>query len=278
MKSSCNRTLTTLALALALTLGIASGVAFSQTRATDDKNGASKNPRVLPPQSSAYGHTYGEWGAIWWQWAFSFPAADVPFFQAGGPADCGAHQSGSVWFLAGSNVGTVTRSCSVPAGTALFFPLANLVDDWPCPNPDFKPAPGQSLEEFLTNDATQYLQYMTGLFATLDGANLRNLGNYVATSPLFTFTADPALAATFDPCIQGVPQAGVATGYWLLLAPLAPGQHTLHFGSTGWGQDVTYNLSVGDEAASSVSASPTTEAGSPVIARSTWGRVKSIYR
>jgi hypothetical protein len=277
MKTKCRFVLAMLGVTLALAMTVALGNAFAQARMSVG-GGGSGNPRVLPPASHPYGHTYGEWGALWWQWAFSFPAADVPFFQASGPADCGAHQSGGVWFLAGSNVGTVTRSCSVPEGTALFFPLANLVDDWPCPDPNFGPAPGQTLEEFLTNDANQYLQYMTGLFATIDGVNLRNLGNYQATSRLFTFTADPALASTFDPCIQGVPQSGVATGYWLLLPPLSRGQHTLHFGSSGWGQDVTYNLSVGHDASAGMEPLPASGGISPATANSTWGHVKSIYR
>jgi hypothetical protein len=30
-----------------------------------------------------------------------------------------------VWFLVGSNGGAVHRSCNVPSGTALFFPIGN---------------------------------------------------------------------------------------------------------------------------------------------------------
>jgi hypothetical protein len=85
---------------------------------------------------------------------------------------------------------------------------------------------------------------MTDLFAEVDGVKLRNLDAYLAISHLFTFTADPALAATYDPCITGSPQPGVALGYWLLLTPLTPGMHTLHFGSEGWGQDITYQITV----------------------------------
>ena len=71
-----------------------------------------------------------------------------------------------------------------------------------------------------------------------------SLSVYRATSSLFTFTADPALAAFLDPCITGSPQPGVAVGYWLLLPPLTPGKHTLHFGAPSLGQDITYILTV----------------------------------
>ena len=87
------------------------------------------------------------------------------------------------------------------------------------------------------------LSALTDLFASIDGAALGNLANYRAMSDMFTFTADPA-ATSLDPCITGTPQPGVAAGYWLLLAPLPPGQHTLHFGAPSWSQDITYVLTV----------------------------------
>ena len=123
--------------------------------------------------------------------------------------------------------------------------MANLVNDYPCPEPPiFQPDPGESLEHFLQRTGAPYLQFMTELFAEVDRVPLRNLGSYVAISPIFTFTADPALVTKVDPCITGTPQPGVALGYWLLLTPLPPGQHTVRFGSVGWGQDVTYHLTV----------------------------------
>jgi hypothetical protein len=201
---------------------------------------ANANPRVIPNQ----GRLYGDLAALWWLWAYSFSAADVPFLQGSGAVDLSAGQEGHIWFLAGSNVGPVIRSAVVPTGVQLFLPMANLVNDYPCPDPNFKPDPGESLEHFLTRTALPYLDLMTGLFATVDGVALRNLTVYEATSSIFTFTADPALAATVDPCITGTAQPGVATGFWLLLTPLPPGDHVVHFGSTGWGQDVTYQLKV----------------------------------
>jgi hypothetical protein len=55
-----------------------------------------------------------------------------------------------------------------------------------------------------------------------------------------------------DPCVIGAPQPGVADGYWIMLAPLKVGQHTLHFTGTeefpewDWAftVDVTYYLTV----------------------------------
>jgi hypothetical protein len=60
------------------------------------------------------------------------------------------------------------------------------------------------------------------------------------------FTADPAAAPIYDACLTGEPQPGVSTGYWLLLPPLTPGTHTLHFGVVNENvtQDITYVLTV----------------------------------
>ena len=201
---------------------------------------ANANPGVIPNR----GNQYPDLAAKWWQWAFSFPAADIPFANTGGPVDVSAHQTGHVWFLAGANLGPATRSATVPTGVQLFFPMANFVNDYPCPDPTFQPMPGESLEHFLVRTGVPYLQYMTDLFASVDGVQLRGLDAYLAISPIFTFTADPALAQTFDPCIIGTAQPGVSMGYWLLLTPLPPGDHVVRFGSVGWGQDVTYNLKV----------------------------------
>lgn len=205
------------------------------------QSGGNPNPTILPNNGLAY----GRFGAMWWQWALSFSVADIPFYNPGGTVDISAHQSGNVWFLAGANFGPTTRSGEVPAGTSLFFPLANLINDYPCPAGfGFEPDPGETIEHFLQRTGNTFLPQLTDLFAEIDGASLSNLTSYRATSRLFTFKADQALSATFDPCVTGNPQPGVAVGYWLLLAPLPPGLHTLHFGAPSWGQDVTYNLTV----------------------------------
>lgn len=206
------------------------------------------NPGVIPNTTKQY----EQLSAKWWQWAFSFPRADIPFFNTGGPVDLSAGQSGNVWFLAGANNGlTQPRTGVVPTGTSLFFPLANLINDYPCPSEyNFEPDPGETLEHFLQRTGEEFLDYYvpdsTTLFAEIDGVPLTDLSTYRATSSIFKFIADPALALdpVFDPCITGSLQDGVALGYWLLIPPLTPGVHTLHFGAPSMGQDITYELTV----------------------------------
>jgi hypothetical protein len=204
------------------------------------------NPRVILNQ----GPIYGNLSAQWWQWAFSFPAAEVPFFNSGGAVDISEGQYGNVWFLAGTAFGSgpVERTGEIPAGTSLFLPLTNVMNDYPCPPEfNFEPPPGETLEEFLQRTGNEYLDYFvpdpSTLFAEIDGVSLEDLVAYRATSSLIQFTADPALQ-WFDPCITGTPQDGVSVGYWLLLPPLPPGTHTLHFGVPSASQDITYVLTV----------------------------------
>ncbi len=103
----------------------------------------------LPSQSNPYGASYGTWGARWWSWAVSAPVGGNPIQDEDGSL-CNLGQSGPVWFLAGNFGGTTVRSCDVPAGKSIFFPIVNFYVNYPCP-PEFgfEPAPGQSLQDFL---------------------------------------------------------------------------------------------------------------------------------
>jgi hypothetical protein len=160
------------------------------------------------------------------------------------------NQSAPVFFLASSPRGIV-RSCSAPAGTALFFPMVNINNDDPCPDPSFQPAPGQSLEDFLTEGAQALIDLVTELEVVIDGVPVGRPFDYRATSGLFTFTGDVSLTPVFDACITGTPQSGVADGYWVMLAPLPRGAHTLAIraavdfgGGSTFEIDTTYNLAI----------------------------------
>lgn len=199
------------------------------------------NTNVVAPYSAKYQSL----AAQWWQWALSFPAGSVPFLTGGGWVDLSAHQAGDVTFLAGANKGPATRYGTVPARTQIFLPIANLINDYPCPPAlAFEPKAGESMETFLQRTANDFMPVLTDLFAEIDGVPVQNLQSYRAMSPLFTFSADYALKSLFDPCIIGRPQAGVSVGYWLLLEPLSPGVHKVRFGSPTWQQDVTYFITV----------------------------------
>jgi hypothetical protein len=203
---------------------------------------------VIPPQQQ----NYGQLGVLWWKWALSIPYSQNPVVDTTG-ANCAVDQKGARWFLAGSSGGTFTRSCTIPAGKELFFPIVNVENDYPCPDPSFQPAPGQSLKDFLTYGDSSYpgavtlIDQATGMQASVDGQSIPILSSYRGTSNMYSFAGDPSLRVPIDPCITGSQQKAVADGYWLLLAPLSPGQHTVQFGGaigTGTPESVTYTLTV----------------------------------
>ncbi|HEX2720937.1 MAG TPA: hypothetical protein VHM71_08290, partial [Candidatus Deferrimicrobium sp.] len=85
---------------------------------------------VQPIETS--GASYGEWGARWWEWAFSIPFAQNPIFDTTG-ANCAQGQVGNAWFLAGTAGGHANRVCTIPAGKSIFFPLFNIASYDPFP-------------------------------------------------------------------------------------------------------------------------------------------------
>jgi hypothetical protein len=102
---------------------VLSALAFLTTPApAQDRN---LNPGVQPINSKPHGLSYGEWSARWWQWILSIPAETNPNLDTTGE-NCGEGQSGHVWYLAGSfGGGPYLRTCTVPTGTSLFFPILN---------------------------------------------------------------------------------------------------------------------------------------------------------
>ncbi len=208
------------------------------------------NQNVLPPSAQPNPEPYKEMSARWWQWAYAIPPDQNPILDPNG-ATCGVNQSGPVWFLAGGPTGTVRNSCVIPSDVSIFFPVINVINDYPCPlDPGFQPAKGQSLKDFLTHGANWYVGQVTDPKVEVDGYQLQNVHAYRATSPLFQFVGNLDVAVGLgDPCVTGFRQQAVSDGCWIWLAPLSPGPHTIHFSEKwnipGWNpQDVTYNLMV----------------------------------
>lgn len=206
-----------------------------------------KSFEIVPPGQSYRGESQANWGFDWWAWTGSIPFAHSPIADATG-AECARNQQGPVWFLAGTNGSSVTRSCTVPEGKALFFPLINYLNDYPCPDPSFQPAPGQSLADFLVDGAKSAIDAVDELHLEIDGVKVNNLWQYRQASGMRTFTADISNQAA-DPCVTGQPQKGASNGYYVMLKPLDKGKHTIRLGGgiTGFNLsiDATYHLTIG---------------------------------
>jgi hypothetical protein len=201
------------------------------------------NPGVFPIDSRPFGHTYGEWSARWWQWALSVPEETNPLLDPTG-VHCAEGQAGPVWFLAGTFGGTATRTCTVPAGKALFFPLLNTI--FGAGVGDCEPTnPGVPCDvDALREAAAAPLENPQTLEASIDGVPLQDLSAYRVQSPVFsiTFPEDAVFglpSGTFEP--------NVSDGYWLMLVPLSAGEHTIYFkavSADGFTSEVTYHLTI----------------------------------
>jgi hypothetical protein len=182
------------------------------------------NPGLFAVDSHPYGASMQEWADDWLRWEYSIPAATNPNIVAGVSYD--QHQRGPVYFVPlGPNH---DDAFSVPHHRALALMLSQIGNDYPCPDPNFKPAPGQSLFDFLSAGLTAINDGITVLEVSIDGVPVQDPGSYRFTSKrLFFFTGDPSLAANFDACVTGKPQPAVVDDLFLLLQPLARGRHVI---------------------------------------------------
>lgn len=213
------------AVALAMATGCGSASDAKTDRVEGDLTGeAAANPQVFEVDSEPYGISMKEWAFNWMRWEYSIPAATNPMIVPG--VDYDQNQSGPVWFVPlGPNH---NDAFSVPRHKAVAVMLSQLNNDYPCPDPTFQPAPGQSLFDFLSVGLTTINDSITVLDVRLDGVPIRDAFRYRFTSTeLFFFVGDPSLAATFDSCVTGSLQPAVADDLFLLFKPLKPGQHVL---------------------------------------------------
>lgn len=202
--------------------------------------------KVFLPTEQPYGKSYTQWNVEWFKVFMGFDCDNNPWVFADKAL---FYETGSVYFLAGLNTEGVSVDITVPEGKAIFFPLTNYINDYPCPDPNFKPAAGQSLEDFLKEGMLSFKASISGLDVEVDGVSISNPETYWFLSELFTFTGHPDLATVcqFDVCVTGTPQSAVCGGYFMMLKPLSRGTHTVHYHSVTWGnfvQDGTFHITV----------------------------------
>lgn len=225
------------------------------------KQGVSAPSFLFPRQATPYGVSYEDWVAEWWQWALAIPKAENPIL--GGP--CELHQTGDVFFLAGTTGGASTRSCTIPAGKGIFLPIANYIYK-ACPEYVGKLA-NYTCEDSMSEDVLHerslaWAQNDKTLLLEIDGVAIDGLDEYNAHSEVFTETSStvvservfPACAGPIEanPCgvPLGTPRPAVGDGFWAMLHPLPVGQHQIHFAATinkpnaPFSLDVTYNIVV----------------------------------
>ena len=193
-----------------------------------------------------------ELAADWWIWALTNPVEDNPLF--GGDPDYNEEQCdgqpvtdtpGKKWFLAGTLDGSVVeRTCTMPVGTQLFFPVVNVA---------VFPFPEETEEEVLAQ-ANEFIDSVLNdpeltMSVTVDGKEVKSKRLVRAEAPLFSGES---------PLLDPNSYEAVADGLWATLPPLSKGEHTIHVqvsapnvdadqsepGIQPFKQDNTYHLTV----------------------------------
>ena len=192
---------------------------------------------LLPPDAEVAGLDLGEWSVRQWQWFLSFPEASNPIFDDTGER-CGFGQSGPVFFLAGSALGSVERSCTVPEGVDIFVPLGGAECSTIEPEPFFGRDEAE-LRECADEAIEAQGDYYDQVTLTVDGESVGSIQDYRASSPMGTFVLP-------EGNIFGGPAnvvAGfVADGYQAFLSPLSVGEHEIVVSDPQ--VSVTYRLTI----------------------------------
>lgn len=213
---------------------------------------------IVSSDRIVFSKAFSEWDAEWQQWAYSIPVSKHPLFDNG---NCTEGQSGMVWFLGGkfcTNTDPmcgqykVQRSCTVPRGKYLYFPVDNGEDS----------ALEESVAEHPGDISYQQIAKMrqgwdpwatrpTSEYAAIDGVVVPHLERFNVQSTVFGFTIPED---NYLKVLYGMPDAfpagwyapAVDYGRYIMLAPLPRGKHTIQFGAnwSGWGFDVTYFITV----------------------------------
>ena len=221
---------------------------FAAMAALPTSTASAGQPNIAPIHSHPYGQTYGEWAADWWQVALETPASVNPFTDDHGE-HCEQGDMENVWFLFGSLTPDITieRSCEIPVGTALFFPLLTVFYGAFLDDPD-------RTEEFIRRQvecaetAAQTLQF------EFNGEPVSGLDRFFEPSGSFyevQLPEDNIFDATEDDILELKLSPSVDAGFYLLLRPLPPGTYQLHWEGAAEGcsfgdftQNVTYHLTI----------------------------------
>jgi hypothetical protein len=137
---------------------------------------------------------------------------------------CAAKQPSDVWFLAGTFGGSVKRTCTIPRGRPLYFPILNQACTFEA---------GMSVDDATAQCASP----VDEASATLDGTPLRTLEGTAGGA----FSVKGVAGA---PSFAGTKATVVTWGVWVGPVRLTPGRHVVHLvGRSGdFRTEVTYTL------------------------------------
>jgi hypothetical protein len=209
---------------------ILSSAIFIVPLANDNAFAVKDKPHLFNPHLSTY------LGAKWWKWVLEIPTPINPLIDAN---PCDVDQRGHFFFLAGvfETSGHIERTCTIPEGKAIFFPVYNVFSTFDPLPPNFREA-----LKFVKDNVNQ----ATNLKASVDDTNI-NVNKLRSLTIHFEFTLPPDnIFGITNPPDLG-PYKAIADGYWVAFKPLTVGNHEISFSAShpdGLNIDVTYHTTV----------------------------------
>jgi hypothetical protein len=181
----------------------------------------------LPPDGTFYGMKLADWASAWCQWLLTIPQntnPDTRFDKTGLRAGVG--QRAPVWFVPSFAPGSSgNRTFTIPEGQAILLtPMFSVHND----------DPGASTDDELLSPASDWVDQITLVAVSLDGAPIPDMKPFRVATPVFSMTLPPG--SVFGRPVSKVGDGRVAAagdGYWVLYPPLAPGMHHLDVRAEG---------------------------------------------
>jgi hypothetical protein len=210
-------------------------LAFSLVSLTSSVRSQEGDP-IFPVGSSPYNVPFKEWTQKWWQWFISIPKQHNPNmenalgdkYQA---VDCSYLQDPAspvffVPYVMKERGSPAEATCNIPEGKAVMVGIDNGWMD--TGDPRTKGADAEALASYVQESNI----YPAKFDITLDGKPipLTNEEKYRVLSNPFNVTF-PDVASPQDAMWDEPPGTylAVADGWYLMLKPLPPGEHILHY-------------------------------------------------
>lgn len=191
----------------------------------------------IAPLARLGGKDARAWAVAWVQWIQELPLTTHPLYDGTGE-QCALGQPDDAFFLAGNEIyygGSTSRSCTVPAGRPLVFPLFWWVDD-NNGRPVAERITEAEMKQSVLSAANSVVEVVLELDGrTFDAGVLRALRLNPISLAYHVHDADPVYPPQPDQTTEVSP--AYLDGYFVVLPPLRPGQHALRFGSTYTGAD-----------------------------------------
>jgi hypothetical protein len=217
---------------------------------------------VYEPGSNPLGKPYEHWAAEWHQWVYHTPFDNQDNFGC----NCDTNQSGEVFFLGPHWGQAEVRECTVSSlqslllttAAAAWIPCPEITDESECVT---TPEALHELATAAAYDEQERIQEVTIDDCVLDTAVIAPYfvitGAWEVFPPVIGhceyYETDPYFSCcdAWDGDHCGMPtgehKLAISYGYWLMVEPLEPGEHTIGIAvesPAGVPSDVTYELTV----------------------------------